>query len=152
MAYSLSPVCGLAEKLLFNHIPQKQRIPDQIPPPHSFGFFSQSIQPFQRMLLPPYRSALTSACKEIEHRTDSTHMTVNIQFVPVLIRPLLLFRSSHSNPQEVGISFVYCLYYSLIVLFRELWFIRRRICYDLNVWKAFFTNLGLGKRTSRTED
>ena len=85
------------------------------------------------MLLPPQRSSLHCTCIEVKHRPYGTHMTVNIQFMPVRIRPLLLLGSRHTYPQQVGIGTVYCLYDSLVVLVSKLRFVGRRIRHHLQV-------------------
>ena len=56
------------------------------------------------MFLPPQRSPFHGAGKKVEHRTDGAAMTVNVQFIPMAVCPLLLFGSRHANPQQVRIS------------------------------------------------
>ena len=56
------------------------------------------------MLLPPQRRPFHSAGIEVEHCSDSPAMTMDVEFIPVLVSPLFLFWCRHSNPQQVWIS------------------------------------------------
>ena len=79
------------------------------------------------MVLPPLGCSFGSACEEIEDSADGTHMTMDIEFVPMTISPFFLFGCRHSNPQQIRISIVDSFYDSFVVLGRKLRLIRRRI-------------------------
>jgi hypothetical protein len=80
-----SPLGGTEEGFLFllPYIPYKQRIPDNIPAPHSFRLNDKTVQPFQRMLLPPLRCPFCRTSKEIEYSPYGSAVAMYIKFVPV---------------------------------------------------------------------
>ena len=61
-------------------IPEKQGIADDIAAPHALRFFEQTVEPFQSVTLPPHRCTLHGAGEEVEHGSDSAHMTMDIEF------------------------------------------------------------------------
>ena len=78
------------------------------------------------MLLPPDWGTLHGTSKEVEDGTDGTHMTMDVQLIPMRVRPLLLLRSRHANPQQIRVGSIDGINDSLVVLIRELRLIRRR--------------------------
>ena len=76
--------------LLFHHIPEEQAITDDISPPHTLWLLHQSIEPFQTVLLPPDRGTLHGTGEEVEDSTDGTYVTMDVQLIPMRVRPLLL--------------------------------------------------------------
>ena len=60
-------------------------------------------------------------------------MTMDVQLIPMRIRPLLLLRSRHTDPKQIRIGSIDGINDSLVVLSRELRLIRRRISHHLQV-------------------
>ena len=89
--------------------------------PHSSRFQDQSVEPFQRMTLPPKRSPFYGAGIEVEHSTDGSTMAVDVQFVPVLIGPFFLFGSCHAYPEQVRGGMVDGPNHRQAVLIRKHW-------------------------------
>lgn len=85
------------------------------------------------MLLPPDRCTLHGTSEEVEDGTDGTHMTMNVQLIPMRVRPFLLLRSRHTDPKQIRIGSINGINDSLVVLIRELRLIRRRISHYLQV-------------------
>ena len=115
----------LSTNPLFYDIPQKQRVTNNIAAPHSFRFFQEPVEPFLRVLLPPLRCSFGGASIEVEHSTDGTAVAVDVKLIPMLVGPFLLFWSRHADPQQIGVCIVDGLYHRLIILIRELRFVRR---------------------------
>ena len=118
---------------LFHHVPEEQSITYDISSPHTLRLLDQAIEPFQAMLLPPDRCTLHGTSKEVEDGTDGTHITMNVQLIPMRVRPLLLLRSRHANPEQIWVGSINGINDSLVVLIRELRRIRRRISHHLQV-------------------
>lgn len=93
-------------EFLFCDVDQEQHVSDDVPSPHSSRFLDQPVQPFQAVLLPPFRSTLHGSRKEVEYRSDGTAVAVNVQLLPVRVEPFLLFRRRHADPEQIRISFV----------------------------------------------
>lgn len=85
------------------------------------------------MLLPPDRCTLHGTSKEVEDGTDGTHMAMDVQLIPMRIRPLLLLRCRHTDPKQIWVGSINGINDSLVVLIRELRLIRRRISHHLQV-------------------
>ena len=85
------------------------------------------------MLLPPDRCTLYGSSEEVEDGTDGTHMTMDVQLIPMRVSPLLLLRSRHANPEQIRVGSINGINDSLVVLIRELRLIRRRISHHLQV-------------------
>ena len=83
---------------LFHHIPKEQAITDDVSSPHTLRLFDQAIEPFQAMVLPPDRGTLHGTSEEVEDGTDGTYVTMDVQLIPMRVRPLLLLRRRHANP------------------------------------------------------
>ena len=90
--------------LLFRHIPEEQAITDDISSPHTLRLLDQAIEPFQAMLLPPDRCTLHGTSEEVKDSTDSTYVTMDVQFIPMRVRSLLLLRSRHTNPKQIWVG------------------------------------------------
>ena len=118
---------------LFHHVPKEQAITDDVSSPHTLRFLDQAIEPFQTMLLPPDRGTLHGTSEEVEDGTDGTHMTMDVQLIPMRAGPLLLLWRRHANPEQIRIGSIDGINDSLVVLIRELGLIRRRISYHLQV-------------------
>ena len=56
------------------------------------------------MLLPPFGCTLCCTCIKVKHRSDGTDMTMNVQLLPVTIRPFLLFGCSFGTSFLVAAS------------------------------------------------
>ena len=106
----LAPLC------LFHHIPEEQAITDDISSPHTLRLLDQSIEPFQTMVLPPDRGTLHSTGEEVKDSTDGTYMTMDVQLIPMRVRPLLLLRRRHANPEQIRVGSIDGINDSLIVL------------------------------------
>ena len=85
------------------------------------------------MLLPPDRCTLHGTGEEVEDSTDGTYVTMDVQLIPMRVRPLLLLRSRHANPEQIRVGSIDGINDSLVVLIRELRLIRRRISHHLQV-------------------
>ena len=116
----------ILEPLLLHHVPKEQAITDDISSPHTLRLLDQSIEPFQTVLLPPDRGTLYGTSKEVEDGTDGTYVTMDVQLIPMRVRPLLLLRSRHANPKQIRAGSIDGINDSLVVLIRELRLIRRR--------------------------
>ena len=92
--------------LLFHHIPKEQAVTDDISSPH----------------------------EEVEDSTDGTHMTMDVRLIPMRVRPLLLLRRRHANPEQIWVGSIDGINDSLVVLIRELRLIRRRINWDSRIY------------------
>ena len=112
--------------LLFHHVPEEQAITDDISSPHTLWLLHQSIEPFQTVLLPPDRGTLYGTSEEVEDSTDGTYVTMDVQLIPMRVRPLLLLRCRHANPEQIRVGSIDGINDSLVVLIRELRLIRRR--------------------------
>ena len=123
----------ILEPLLFHHIPKEQAITDDISSPHTLRLLHQSIEPFQTVLLPPDNGTLHGTGEEIEDGTDGTYVTMDVQLIPMRVRPLLLLRRRHTNPEQIRVGSVDGINDSLVVLIRELRLIRRRINWDSRI-------------------
>lgn len=85
------------------------------------------------MLLPPDRCALHGTSEEVKDGTDGTYVTMDVQLIPMRVRPLLLLRRRHANPEQIRVGSIDGINDSLVVLIRELRLIRRRISHHLQV-------------------
>ena len=65
---------------------------------------------------------------------------MNVQFIPMRIRPFLLFRSSHANPKQIRIRPVDSLDDAMVIFIRKFRLIRRRISNHLDV-RIYFSCL-----------
>ena len=83
-----------------------------------FGSFS-SLYNHSRLCSCHHRGARSMVPAKVEHRTDGAAMTVNVQFIPMAVCPLLLFGSRHANPQQVRISPVDSFDDCLVLFLRE---------------------------------
>ena len=119
--------------LFLHHIPEEQAITDDISSPHTLRLLHQSIEPFQAMVLPPDRGTLHGTSEEVEDCTDGTYVTMDIQLIPMRVRPLFLLRSRHANPEQIRVGSIDGINDCLVVLIRELRLIRRRISHHLQV-------------------
>ena len=119
---------------LLHHIPKEQAITDDISSPHTLRLLHQAIEPFQTVLLPPDRGTLHGTSEEVEDSTDGTHMTMDVQLIPMRVRPLLLLRRRHANPEQIRVGSIDGINDSLVVLIRELRLIRRRINWDSRIY------------------
>ena len=72
------------------------------------------------MLLPPDRCTLHGTSEEVKDGTDGTHMTMDVQLIPMRVRPLLQLRSRHANPEQIWVGSIDGINDSLVVLIREL--------------------------------
>ena len=117
----------------FTIFQRNKGITDDISSPHTLKFLNQAIEPFQTMLLPPDRGTLHGTSEEVEDSTDGTHMTMDVQLIPMRVRPLLLLRSRHANPKQIQVGSIDGINDSLVVLIRELRLIQRRISHHLQV-------------------
>ena len=120
--------------LLLHHIPKEQAITYDISSPHTLRFLDQAIEPFQTVLLPPDRGTLYGTGEEVEDSTDGTYVTMDIQLIPMRVRPLLLLRRRHANPEQIRVGSIDGINDSLVVLIRELRLIRRRINWDSRIY------------------
>ena len=120
--------------LFFHHIPEEQSITDDISSPHTLRLFNQAIEPFQPMVLPPDRGTLHGTSEEVKDSTDGTYMTMNVHLIPMRVRPLLLLRRRHANPEQIRVGSIDGINDSLVVLIRELRLIRRRINWDSRIY------------------
>ena len=68
------------------------------------------------MLLPPDRCTLHGTSKEVEDSTDGTYVTMDVQLIPMRVRPLLLLRSRHANPKQIRVDSIDGINDSLVVL------------------------------------
>ena len=95
---------GFRTLLLFHHVPEEQSITYDISAPHTLRLLDQAIEPFQTMLLPPHWRTLHSTSEEVKDSTDGTYMTMDVQLIPMRVRPLLLLRRRHANPEQTGLA------------------------------------------------
>ena len=79
----------ILEPLLLHHVPKEQAITDDISSPHTLRLLDQAIEPFQTVLLPPDRGTLYGTSKEVEDGTDGTYVTMDVQLIPMRVRPLI---------------------------------------------------------------
>jgi hypothetical protein len=56
----------------------------------------------------------------MEKISITTHMTMNVQLIPMRVRPLLLLRSRHTDPKQIWVGSINGINDSLVVLIREL--------------------------------
>ena len=61
---------------LFHHVPKEQAITDDISSPHD----------------------------EVEDGSDVTYVTMDVQLIPKRVRPLLLLRRRHANPEQIRVD------------------------------------------------
>ena len=120
--------------LLFHHIPKEQTITDDISAPHTLRLLDQAIEPFQTVLLPPDRGTLHGIGEEVKDGTDGTYVTMDVQLIPMRVRPLLLLWRRHTNPKQIWVGSIDGINDSLVVLIRELRLIRRRINWDSRIY------------------
>ena len=85
------------------------------------------------MLLPPDRCTLYGTSKEVEDSTDGTYVTMDVQLIPMRVRPLLLLWRRHANPEQIRVGSIDSINDCLVVLIRELRLIRRRISHHFQV-------------------
>ena len=97
---------GFRPLRLFHHVPEEQAITDDISSPH----------------------------KEVEDGTDGTYVTMDVQLIPMRVRPLLLLKRRHANPEQIRVGSIDGINDSLVVLIRELRLIRRRINWDSRIY------------------
>ena len=74
--------------LFFHHIPKEQAITYDISSPH----------------------------EEVEDGTDATYMTMDVQLIPMRVRPLFLLRRRHANPEQIRVGSIDGINDSLVVL------------------------------------
>jgi len=96
------------------------------------------------MLLPPDRCTLLGASEEVEDSTDGTYITMDVQLIPMRVRPLLLLRRRHANPEQIRVGSIDGINDSLVVLIRELRLIRRRINWDSRIYFMNFALMNCG--------
>lgn len=101
--------------------------------PHPFRFLQQLVSSFQTMFLPPHRGTRHRTRKEVEHGLNRSNVAVYVQFVPVRVGLLYLFRCRHTYPMQIWIRLVDCSYDSAIVLFAELWLVGWGVSLNGNV-------------------
>ena len=85
------------------------------------------------MVLPPDRCTLHGTSEEVEDSTNGTYVTMDVQLIPMRVRPLFLLRRRHANPKQIRVGSIDGINDSLVVLIRELGLIRRRISHHLQV-------------------
>ena len=124
---------GFRTLLLFHHVPEEQSITYDISAPHTLRLLDQAIEPFQAMILPPDRCTLHGTGEEVKDSTDGTYMTMDVQLIPMRVRPLFLLRRRHANPEQIRVGSIDGINDSLVVLIRELGLIRRRIRHHLQM-------------------
>ena len=73
---------------LFHHIPKEQAITDDISSPH----------------------------EKVEDGTDGTCVTMDVQLIPMRVRPLLLLWRRHANPEQIRVGSIDGINDSLVVL------------------------------------
>ena len=54
--------------------------------------------------------------REVEDSTDGTYVTMDVQLIPMRVRPLLLLRSRHTNPKQIRVGSIDGINDSLVVL------------------------------------
>ena len=106
----------ILDPLLFHHVPKEQGITDDISAPHTLWLLHQSIEPFQTVLLPPDRGTLHGTSKEVEDSTDGTYVTMDVQLIPMRVRPLLLLWRRHANPEQIRVGSIDGINDCLVVL------------------------------------
>lgn len=74
--------------LLFHHVPKEQAITYDISSPH----------------------------EEVEDGTDGTYVTMDVQVIPMRVRPLLLLWRRHTNPEQIRVGSIDGINDSLVVL------------------------------------
>jgi hypothetical protein len=67
----------------FGNVPKEERVSYYISAPPTLRLNTQSVEPFQRMILPPSRGTMVRSCIEVEHSSDGSHMAMDVQFLPV---------------------------------------------------------------------
>ena len=73
---------------LFHHVPKEQAITDDISSPH----------------------------EKVKDSTDGTYMTMDVQLIPMRVRPLFLLRRRHANPEQIRVGSIDGINDSLVVL------------------------------------
>ena len=73
---------------LFHHVPKEQAITDDISSPH----------------------------EKVKDSTDGTYMTMDVQLIPMRVRPLLLLWRRHANPEQIRVGSIDGINDSLVVL------------------------------------
>ena len=68
------------------------------------------------MLLPPDRCTLYGTGEEVEDGTDGTYVTMDVQLIPMRVRPLLLLWRRHANPEQIRVGSIDGINDSLVVL------------------------------------
>jgi len=101
---------------LFRHVPEEQAITDDISSPHTLWLLDQSIEPFQTVLLPPDRGTFHGTSEKVKDSTDGTHVAMDVQLIPMRVRPLLLLRRRHTNPEQIWVGYIDGINDSLVVL------------------------------------
>ena len=96
------------------------------------------------MLLPPDRCTLHGTSEEVEDSTDGTYVTMDVQLIPMRVRPLLLLRRRHANPEQIRVGSIDGINDSLVVLIRELRLIRRRTNWDSRIYFMNFALMNCG--------
>ena len=102
--------------LLLRYVPKEQGITDDISSPHTLWLLHQSIEPFQTVFLPPDRGTLHGTGEEVEDSTDGTYVTMDVQLIPMRVRPLLLLWRRHTNPEQIRVGSIDGINDSLVVL------------------------------------
>ena len=74
--------------LLLHHVPKEQAITDDISSPH----------------------------EEVKDSNDGTCVTMGVQLIPKRVRPLLLLRRRHNNPEQIRVGSIDGINDSLVVL------------------------------------
>ena len=85
------------------------------------------------MPLPPGGSTLYRSSIKIENGTYRSAMAMDFQFMPMRVRPFLLFGGSHPYPEQIWICLVDSFDYRPVILFRELRLIGWRIGFHFDV-------------------
>lgn len=85
------------------------------------------------MVLPPDWCTLHGTSEEVEDGTNGNYMAMDVQLIPMRVRPLLLLRSRHTDPKQIWVGCINGINDSLVVLIRELRLIQRRISHHLQV-------------------
>ena len=68
------------------------------------------------MLLPPDRGTLHGTGEEVKDGTDGTYVTMDVQLIPMRVRPLLLLWRRHANPEQIRVGSIDGINDSLVVL------------------------------------
>ena len=56
------------------------------------------------MFLPPDRGTLHGTSEEVEDGTDGTYVTMDVQLIPMRVRPLLQLWHHHANPEQIRVG------------------------------------------------